>query len=262
MKSRVAVALPRRRAQGIDRQHQPRPLPGGVVRNRVRQAILVRRVGEAGGAQRRQHAVLHRHDERLGRVGHAAGDRHLPDQRPIVEARGQLLLQPGPCLPIGRTPETADGAGLLIEDRLDRRAAQRLRPIRRLETAPHPELDRDRLLRISLIVGADLGERPVDDIVGADLRLRRGLQLLPAGDHHEPAEDAGLGVERFQRIDGVAAVADEAIGAHGDQPADRRLDVLGRRLPDWEQEQAGSGERQSAEGKQARACTEVHSRRH
>ena len=134
----------------------------------------------------------------------------------------------GPGLPIGRTPEAADGARLLVEDRLDRRAAQRLRPIRRLEAAPHPELDRERLLRISLIVGADLGQRPVDDVVGADLRLRRGLQLLPAGDHHESAEDAGLGVERFQRIDRIAAVADEAIGAHRDQPADRRLDVLGR----------------------------------
>ena len=57
--------------------------------------------------------------------------------------------------------------------------------------------------------------------------LRRGLQLLPARDHHEPAEDAGLGVERFQRVDRIAAVADEAIGPHRDQPADRRLDVLG-----------------------------------
>ena len=72
----------------------------------------------------------------------------------------------------------------------------------------------------------------------------------------------GLALSGSSVLTRVAAVADEAIGAHGDQPADRRLDVLGRRLPDWEQEQAGSGERQSAEGKQARAGTEVHSQRH
>jgi hypothetical protein len=212
-------------------------LPRRVVGDGVGEAVTVRRVGESCGTQPPDH--LERHHERLGGVGHAARHGDLPDQRPLVEARGELLLQPGPGLAIGGSPEAADDALFAVEHRRDRRTLKALRPVRGRPAAPHPELHGERLLRIALVVGTNVGQRPVDDVVGADLGVGRGLQLLPARDHDEAAKNAGLGVERLQRID--SAVSDEAIRAHRDQPADRSL-VLGNRRIGRQQEQASAGE--------------------
>ncbi len=256
-KARVAVALPGPGAQRIDRKHQPRLFPGSVIGERVGEARLVRSVVEAGRPQPVDHCALDRDHERLRRVGHAAGDRHLLDQRPRVEARGQLLLQAGPGLSIGRAPEMTDNALFAVEYRLDWAAAELFRPVRRLETAPHPELDPERPLRISFVVSADLGEGLVDDVAVADLGVRRRLQLLPARNHDDSTEDAGLGIERFERIDRIAAVTHEAIGSHGDEPADRRFDVLCGRRVDRQQKQARASEYQPAEGEHAFCSNDI-----
>ncbi len=248
MKAWSPLPLPRPGAQRIDREHQPRMLPRRIVGDRVGEALPVGLLGEARRVERppgRLPGSARRTARPCRTCSCVIAD--FVDQRPPVEARGQLLLEPGPGLPIGRTPEATDGAWLFVEDRRDRRTAELLGPVRRLEAAPHPELHAERLLRIPFVVGADLRQRPVDDIVGADLGARRGLELLPARDHDESPEDAGLGVERFERVDRIAAVADEAIGSHGDESADRPFDLLSVRQVDRQQKQHGAGKQQSAQ---------------
>jgi hypothetical protein len=91
-----------------------------------------------------------------------------------------------------------------------------------------------------------------------------GLPIGPISSAHSLCDNCVIGarwsgrlisasVPRFERIDRIAPIADEAIGSHGDQPADRRLDVLGARWIGRRRKQPGAGERQSAEGKHGRA---------
>jgi hypothetical protein len=205
------------------------------------QTFHVRCIGEARRAQCRHHGIFDWDKERLGRVGHAGRDGDLLYQQLFVEARGQLLLQARPGLPIVGTPEPADGAVLVSVHGIDRFTAELLRPVRRLKAAPDPKFYSQRLARVSRVVVAHQRERLVDNVVVADRGLRRRLQLLPTGDHHKPAEDTRLGIERFERIDGITPAANEAIGSHGHETAERRLDVVGvrRRYRQHAQHRAG-----------------------
>jgi hypothetical protein len=91
---------------------------------------------------------------------------------------------------------------------------------------PHtPQLDRERLSGISGVVGLDISQRLVDDIVLTDLGGGGRLELLPRRDDHQPTEDSCLCVQRLQCIDRVAAFADEAVRSHGYETADRRFDL-------------------------------------
>ena len=81
-----------------------------------------------------------------------------------------------------------------------------------------------RLLRILRVVGAHVGQRLVDRVVVGNLAVGLGLQLPPRRDDDEAAENAGLRVERLQRVDRIAAVAHELEGAHRDEAANGRLD--------------------------------------
>src|SRR4029079_12415502 len=126
-------------------------------------------------------------------------------------------------LPVGFAPESAEDALLAVVLGGDRRTAELLGPVRRLEAAPHPQLDRERLGGISGVVRADIRQGPVEYSVVTDLVGGRRLELLPRRDDHEAAEDSCLRVQRLQRIDGVAALADEAVRSHGYETAARRL---------------------------------------
>ena len=199
----------------------------------------MRRVGIARRAQRIRHCRLIRKEERLGRKRHARRDRDLSDQRACIVLGGKLRLKPRPRLSIGCAPESAEDTLPAVVLGGDRRTAELHGPVRRLEPAPHPQLDRERLGGIAGVVGPDIRQGLVDDIVVADLGGRGRLELLPRRDDHQPAEDPRLRVQRLQRIDGVAAFADEAVRSHGYETADRRFDLRigGRRTAHRRQRQ-------------------------